>query len=213
MIKDLPQLPGVYLMKDRVGKIFYVGKSKNLKERVKSYFIDRFDKDEKTKKILSTIYDLSYERVGSELEALLLEQEYIKRYQPEINTQVNVHSLATSTIPPKKIILFLPAVSERHFTLFLANKKVAATKILMDKSNLDWEMCDRFLHDFFYSAQPSDGIYNNEQIELIWRWFNINHDYVNFIDIDSVGGEQNCSETIKKYMKDDELLRQKINYI
>ncbi|HOV37631.1 MAG TPA: excinuclease ABC subunit UvrC [Spirochaetales bacterium] len=79
----LPQTPGVYLMKDGKGTILYVGKAKNLRKRVRSYFIG--EKDIKTATLLRKIKDIDYIVTETEYEALLLENNLIKQYEPKYN--------------------------------------------------------------------------------------------------------------------------------
>ncbi len=79
----VPELPGSYQMKDKDGNIIYVGKAKNLKRRLKSYFTSRVTG--KTKKLVSEIADFEYIVTGSELESLILEITLIKKYDPKYN--------------------------------------------------------------------------------------------------------------------------------
>ncbi len=79
----LPDSPGCYLMKDKNNTIIYVGKAKILKNRVKSYF--RGEKFGKTKLLVDNIVDFEYIVTGSEKEALLLEINLIKKYDPKYN--------------------------------------------------------------------------------------------------------------------------------
>lgn len=79
----LPEKPGVYLMKDNQGQIIYVGKAKILKNRVKSYFTGSHDG--KTKRLVSQIVDFEYITTESEVEALVLECNLIKKHNPKYN--------------------------------------------------------------------------------------------------------------------------------
>ncbi len=81
--KSLPHLPGVYLMKDAGGKIIYVGKAKDLRNRVTSYFLSK--RDIKTSFLVSKIADIEYIITGNEYEALVLENNLIKQYNPHYN--------------------------------------------------------------------------------------------------------------------------------
>ena len=84
IVSALPEKPGSYQYYDAEGTIIYVGKAKNLKNRVSSYFhteVDRF----KTKVLVSKIWDISYTVVNSEEDALLLENALIKKYNPRYN--------------------------------------------------------------------------------------------------------------------------------
>jgi len=84
IVRALPEKPGSYQYYDTEGTIIYVGKAKNLKSRVSSYFhteVDRF----KTKVLVSKIWDISYTVVNTEEDALLLENALIKKYNPRYN--------------------------------------------------------------------------------------------------------------------------------
>lgn len=84
IVASLPHKPGTYQYYDENHTIIYVGKAKDLKNRVSSYFhkeVDRF----KTKVLVSKIWDISYSIVNSEEDALLIENELIKQYQPKYN--------------------------------------------------------------------------------------------------------------------------------
>lgn len=88
ILKTLPDKPGCYLMKNEDGKIIYVGKAKNLKNRVRSYFHNDSNHDNKTRKLVWEIRDIEWIVVGSELEALILEMNLIKRYRPRFNVRL-----------------------------------------------------------------------------------------------------------------------------
>lgn len=84
IVLNMPEKPGSYQYHDENGTIIYVGKAKNLKARCSSYFhteVDRF----KTKVLVSKIYDITYTIVKTEAEALLLENQLIKQFQPRYN--------------------------------------------------------------------------------------------------------------------------------
>ncbi len=83
-VKSLPDQPGVYLYSDNTGKVIYVGKAKSLKKRVASYFVSRVD-NAKTRILVRQIVDLDFVVVETEFDALLLENNLIKKYQPRYN--------------------------------------------------------------------------------------------------------------------------------
>lgn len=84
IVSRLPEMPGSYQYYDKEGTIIYVGKAKNLKNRVSSYFHSEVDRY-KTKVLVSKIYDISYTVVNTEEDALLLENSLIKKYNPKYN--------------------------------------------------------------------------------------------------------------------------------
>ncbi len=83
----LPMSPGVYIMKDKVGKVIYVGKSKKLKSRVSQYF-QNSEKNLKTMKMVSLVHDFDYYLCDTEIEALTLENRMIKQYSPKYNIRL-----------------------------------------------------------------------------------------------------------------------------
>lgn len=80
---DIPLNPGVYMMKDKKGKIIYIGKAKNLKNRVSSYFTGTHNT--KTMELVKNICDIEYFICNSEVEAFILENNLIKKYTPKYN--------------------------------------------------------------------------------------------------------------------------------
>ncbi|MEW9675452.1 excinuclease ABC subunit UvrC [Lentibacillus sp. L22] len=113
-IKDklavLPALPGCYLMKDKHQTVIYVGKSKKLKNRVKSYFTGANDK--KTQRLVQEIDNFEYIVTSSEIEALILEMNLIKKYDPKYNVMLK----------DDKTYPYLKITNERHPRLLITRK-------------------------------------------------------------------------------------------
>lgn len=84
-LKILPDKPGVYLMKNTLGEIIYVGKAKILKNRVRQYFQNSKNHSEKVKAMVKNISEFEYIVTDSEMEALILECNLIKKYSPKYN--------------------------------------------------------------------------------------------------------------------------------
>ena len=87
-IDTAPTKPGCYIMKDADGKVIYVGKAVNLRNRLRSYFHASAQDDRKTRRLVSTIVDIEWIVVGSELEALILEMNLIKKHRPHFNVRL-----------------------------------------------------------------------------------------------------------------------------
>lgn len=88
ILATLPTKPGCYLMKNTDGKIIYIGKAINLKNRVRSYFHADSSHDNKTRRLVREIVDIEWIIVGSELEALILEMNLIKKHRPKYNVRL-----------------------------------------------------------------------------------------------------------------------------
>lgn len=87
-LKTIPESPGVYQHLDAEGKVIYVGKARNLQRRVSSYFSHYDDKSPKIKMLVRTVRDIRVTVVATEVDALLLENSLIKRYQPRYNSML-----------------------------------------------------------------------------------------------------------------------------
>ena len=84
-LKTVPNRPGCYLMRDRRGVIIYIGKAKNLKRRVSSYFRPGAKHAPKVRSMVDTVYDFEFMTVKNEAESLLTEASLIKKYKPRFN--------------------------------------------------------------------------------------------------------------------------------
>jgi len=88
LLKTLPTKPGCYLMKNKTGKVIYVGKAINLRNRVRSYFHDSAQHHPRTQQLVKKIAEIDWILVDSELEALILEMNLIKKYRPHYNVRL-----------------------------------------------------------------------------------------------------------------------------
>ena len=89
VLKNLPDRPGVYLMRDGSGDVIYIGKAKSLKKRVSSYFRHNFASP-RLRKLVEQIADISVIRTETETEALIVEAKLIKRYSPFFNVELKM---------------------------------------------------------------------------------------------------------------------------
>ena len=87
-LEALPASPGVYLFKNAEGRVIYVGKAKNLAQRVRSYFQDSRDHDRKTRLLVRRVADLDHVVLADEMEALVAENNFIKEYSPRYNIRL-----------------------------------------------------------------------------------------------------------------------------
>lgn len=138
-LKNLPLQPGVYIHKNADGKIIYVGKAKNLRNRVRSYFQNSKNHEAKTRELVKRIADFEFIVVDNEVEALVLESNLIKKHKPRFNVLLKddkqyPHLKMTNEPFPKVVITrkilkdgasyygpFLPASLARR-TLDLVNR-------------------------------------------------------------------------------------------
>jgi len=106
----LPMKPGCYIMKDKHGTVIYVGKSKALRNRVRSYF--KGANDQKTQRLVMDIADFEYIVTSSEIDALILEMNLIKKYDPKYNVMLK----------DDKSYPYIKITNERHPQLVISRK-------------------------------------------------------------------------------------------
>src|SRR5215467_6843323 len=88
VLNSLPHKPGIYLMKDAQGTILYVGKAISLYNRVRSYFQESSALSPKNRNMIAKVEDIEFFVVKNEVEALVLESNYIKQYRPKYNVML-----------------------------------------------------------------------------------------------------------------------------
>ena len=119
-LSAVPPAPGVYLMCDDAGSVIYVGKSANLNRRLNEYFRPARELPEKVQAIRARIRRFEYHLVGSELEALLTENDCIARLQPGVNVQRRVmEGSSRYAAPLMPIAVLCPSLKPRSLELFL----------------------------------------------------------------------------------------------
>lgn len=154
VLKNLPDRPGVYLMRDADGKVIYVGKAKSLKKRVASYFRHDSFASPRLRKLVQTIWDISVIRTETEVEALILEAKLIRKYSPFFNVDLKMSDrypyikitaepypriVITRQKTPDGSLYFGPYVSagdvrsllrliERHFPLRTCSRDIVAVQ-------------------------------------------------------------------------------------
>ena len=140
VLKSLPHKPGIYLHKDAEGQVLYVGKATSLYSRVRSYFGDPSDLSPKNRALVAKIADIEYIVVGSEVEALILENEYIKRYQPRYNVRLRddknypyIKVALTEDFPRVYRVRSFKRDDNRYFGPYTNSGAVDATLDLMNK--------------------------------------------------------------------------------
>jgi excinuclease ABC subunit C len=140
VLASLPHKPGIYLHKDAEGHILYVGKATSLYQRVRSYFGDPAELSPKNRALVAKIADVEFIVVGSEVEALILENEYIKRYQPKYNVRLRddknypyIKVDLTSDFPRVYRVRSFRHDGNRYFGPYTNSGAVDATLDLMNK--------------------------------------------------------------------------------
>lgn len=125
LLKKLPNRPGVYLMHDERGKIIYVGKAKNLKRRVSSYFNHKDFAIPRLRKLVATVCDITTIRTASDAEAYIVESRLIKAYQPFFNVELKMGTrypwaVVTDEPFPRLVVTRRRDIKGRYFGPFIS---------------------------------------------------------------------------------------------
>ena len=200
-LSSLPELPGVYIMRDREGGVIYVGKAVNLRRRVGSYFARRSERPEKTQQILDRIWSMEVETVGSELEALLLETKLIALCQPEFNTQLDVHKRDVELGNLKNIVLILPSAEQECVALFCVVDSTSFAQVRARKDLWDWEGVERMLHEFYFFAESESDLETGDAFEILKSWMVAKRDAINWVDMDRSGSPENALRIVREYVQ------------
>ncbi len=215
-VRSLPQMPGIYLMRDREGSVIYVGKSKNLAQRVGSYFLPGVEPDEKLIAIRQRIYNLEFHVTGSELEALLLEYELIRAIDPAINRQIQVHERPQRQRGRYPRVILLPAADPGFIRLFCLHPDFGLWHGWLGADHHDeppasadiWPAlvqeiswiksaahAGQLIFDFLEGRLPA----SRELAQLAFTWLGPNQDAVNSIDLRHLCTKEECARILEQY--------------
>ena len=205
-LKDIPEMPGVYLFFNKSGEVIYVGKTNNIKIRINSYFRDTGESIEKIEGILNQLYTIKYNVLGSDLEALLQEYKLINIHKPGFNKKMNIPERMVS-ISDK--ILLLPSAMEGYIKLYFISNKIPLIE-----------------HDFDYSGPGKEVLEVLKKIEkshdeifdplkiIATLYLKRYEDRLNTIEIERYSSAQGVMNAIAAHCKNlDEITREKRTYI
>lgn len=226
----IPQKPGIYKMKAKNGDVIYVGKAKNLRVRVSSYFWNTADRLQKTKDLLNSLYTVEYELAGSELAAMLLEYRLIKQYQPKLNQQLEVRERATRYGNLKNFIAILPSSLEKSLELFFVKDGLPLQRYEILKNAVNFSEVERILDKMYYEFAGANGrsslrakglldanIQDDNtltdietgEMDIVLSWVDTNKDRVIYINTDAICRKEECLRLLKDYIRDEETTQKK----
>ncbi len=206
-VKNLPEGPGVYLMRDGKKKVIYVGKAKNLRRRVQSYFKAREHLDEKLQAVLEKIASLDWKETDTELDALLEEARLIERHKPEINTMARVHVQGNARSDK---ILILPTAGGEKAIVWLLGRR-SFLRMVVPRRRLPRKKLLQHIDSRFFSASQGREEESGQErdLELIFRFCKQHADQLLLIDPADFDSAQACQAAVVKLLEDFDNLQQK----
>jgi len=162
-ISLLENVPGVYQFYEESGNLLYVGKAKKLKNRVSSYFNKIKFENKKTKVMVQKVFTVKTIQLNSEIDALLLENSLIKKYQPRYNIQLKDDKTYPWICIKKEIFprVFYTRKKIKDGSLYFGpypSVKVVKTVLELVKNNFEIRTCDHQLS----IEKIEDGVFKNE---------------------------------------------------
>ena len=210
-LRRLPESPGVYVMRDRAGGIQYVGKSRNLRARVRSYFTPSAGKNKKVARVQERVHSLEVIVTSNEVEALLLEMRLIRDFHPPINLQSEVHEKRHRYGAGRNLIL-LVAESNKAIGYLIREGTFAGKQMMILGRGVPSRFRDR-IRSVHYSSLSKQGRSREAwEAEIMNRWIAGHRRRVNYVDVDEAGDFENAIRCLNAYLKDPDKLSHKVIY-
>jgi hypothetical protein len=187
-ITSQPPLPGVYGFKDRQGAFLYIGKARNLRRRLLSYFRDTEESPAKLHALRREAYALTIHRCGSELESLVLEHRLIRKHAPRLNKQTAVDERKGTYTPIEDCIVLMPHAEDDTLMSFWFRKgqKVLLRALRADMSEFDGLGPE--LESFFFSPRTPVSPADFPEQEIAFRWLKRHIEQLPTVPVHRMGG-------------------------
>lgn len=211
-LRGIPESPGIYLMRSRNGDIIYVGKARNLKRRINSYFTRRALKDARVAKLHRLLHSLEFVTADSEVEALLLEMRMIHDFQPPLNLQTEVHEQLSSYGRPHNLVILVgDKEGEKAQVYFLQQGSFVGQQSVSLGGKIPQKLRERIRSIYFSSSNRKKARTAWER-EIVGRWFAANRRRLNYVEVDEAGDYESVLERLGHYLRDPQKLSQKVYY-
>jgi hypothetical protein len=213
-LRQLPDTPGSYFMKNRAGTILYVGKSRNLRRRVSSYFTPHALSDPKVARIHEQLHSIDVCTTENEIEAMLLEMRMIKDFHPPINLQTEIHEhQAGYRSQGHNLLLFvLDAEKAGAQVYFLRDGIFVGRNSAPLGHPPSKRLCAKVKSVFFAQRRSRKPQGETWEKDIIFRWFTANRKRLNYLDVDQASGFDAVIERLRDYLCDPDRLIQKVYY-
>jgi len=179
-LRRIPHVPGTYRFYERGGQLLYVGKSKNLNQRIGSYFREEHRRSERVQRLIDTAHRIEYEAAGSDLEAMLREAEQIRQDHPSANVQRKIHDSGRAG-RLRAILILEPAPAPHVLMAFLIREGRLLDRVPIGPRGGGLSRISRVLDNHYFStpagpAPLDDG--PDLDVEVVVRWLRANRDRV-----------------------------------
>jgi hypothetical protein len=203
-LRGIPRLPGTYRFFDAADRLLYVGKSRNLRRRIGSYFREGARRAPRVQELLGRLYRIEYEHAGSELEALLCEAEQIRARNPEKNVQRRLHARPErgARARLRSILILEPGGGSAVLRAYLIHEGRLVARVPIGPRGGGLRHVERVLDDYFFFAPdgptPTPG--PDLDVELIVRWLAANRDRAVAFDPTNLGSAREVTDRLRWFL-------------
>jgi len=179
-LSNIPAQPGTYQFYDARGGLLYVGKSRNLRQRVTSYFREDVHRTPRVQRLLDAVHRIEWEPTGSDLEATLHEAELIRGRNPQANVQRGMDTRTSRAGRLNSILILEPAAPPAVLRAYLIRNGRLLDKIGIGPRGGGLRRVERLLEDQFFLAPegPTPVTGPDLDVEVVVRWLAANRDRV-----------------------------------
>jgi len=201
-VLELPETPGVYAFKNKEDRFIYIGKAKNLKRRLMTYFRETDESPGKLEQLRNEAHNLVTHRCGSELESLLLEYRLIKKHSPVLNTRVEIGERKGTFAPINDCIVLLPHAEKDKGMSFWFRRNQKITMKPFDVVFSDTAGLIEELRLFFFNDKLTPEQSDFPEQEIVYRWVRSNQQNLVIVPVSRMGDSGEVLDAMKSYWKD-----------
>ncbi len=212
LLAELPETPGVYVMRDREGAAVYVGKAANLRRRVRSYFARGALRAAKIRALHAQLHTIEVFTAESEIEALIAELRCIREMRPPVNKQAEVHERAAGYGRERNLLLLVPAASGVRAEIYFLKAGVFAARLGAPLGRAPSRALKSKVRRIYYGRRHTTGPGDPREREIIFRWLARNRRKLNFVDLDDAGCYDDAMRRVSDYLLDPGRLATKVFY-
>jgi predicted GIY-YIG superfamily endonuclease len=210
-LRSLPESSGVYVMRGSGGAAIYVGKARNLRRRVRSYFTARAARNRKVARLHEQLYSLEYLATSSEVDALLLEVRLIRDLRPAINLQVEVHERPEYYGKTRNLILLVRNQKNGQAQLyFLREGSFVARVGARPGKKLTKRVRERVRSVYFTASSGEAQGREPWEMEIVSTWLRSEWRRLNLLDIDEAGSYDTVLKRLEEFLRDPDLFKDKV---
>ncbi len=208
-LRALPRVAGTYRFYDEDDRLLYVGKSRNLHDRIGSYFREGAPRTDRVQRLLDGLHRIEVEPVGSDLEALLREAALIRQARPEANVQRQVlPSGGTRRERLRSVLILEPAFKPWVLRAYMLRDGRLVGRVDIGSRGAGLKRIERLLDDHFFGVPVGPTLPEGPEVEVevVSRWLAANRDRAVAFDPTDLGSSREVVQRLRWFLKQGSLL-------